>query len=167
MRTITRNVYSFNELTTQAKQKAIDYYMEHCRPSDNWWEDTYYDARETAQIKIEGFSIDRDRHINIRPLDFDSAYTSAQKVISEHGESCATYSIAKRFLSDLEELERRGDNELEIEQLGDDYFEAIGNEYLLMLEREYEDITSEEYISEFFEGNDYEFYEDGSRYRLK
>jgi hypothetical protein len=165
MRTITQNVYSFNELTTQAKQKAVDHYLEYGMPSDNWWSDTYYDARETAHIKIEGFSIDRDRHINIRPLDFDSAYTSAQKIISEHGESCTTYSIAKNFLSDLEQLQRQTDNEQEIEELEDNYFEAIGNEYLLMLEREFEEITSEEYIAEYFESHAREFFEDGTIYK--
>ena len=165
MRTITRNVYTYKELTAQAKKKAIEYFMEHGPAADFWWTDIYEDAKETANLIIDGFDLNHGRSINVRPLEFQDAESSAKKVLKQHGESCETYQIAKTFLEEYDaiDMEYEGDEE-RVEELCDDYFEKIGNAYLRMLEREYDDITSEDYAIDYMENNNYEFYADGTRY---
>ena len=166
MRTITQNIYQFSELSPKAQQKAIDLFLEKSGPiTDIWWKNIYDDALETADLKIRGFEIDL-RSINC--YFTTDAKSSALRVISEHGETCTTYSIAKNFLSELAALELQEDTaltEVKLQELEDDYIDALSNEYLNILEREYEDLQSDDAIIEHFDSNDWEFYEDGRRYK--
>lgn len=166
MRTITQNIYQFSELSPKAQQKAIDLFLEKSGPiTDIWWKNIYDDALETADLKIRGFEIDL-RSINC--YFTTDAKSSALRVISEHGKDCTTYSIAKNFLSELAALELQEDTaltEVKLQELEDDYIDALSNEYLNILEREYEDLQSDDAIIEHFDSNDWEFYEDGRRYK--
>lgn len=163
MRTIQTNIYKFSELSETAKAKAIenlydinlDYY---------WWQWTYDDA-ENIGLKITSFDLDRNRHADgkflLNPVDV------AKKILSEHGETCDTYKTAKTFLTDLEGIKARyndednWDEQEEIECLEDEFLENLLEDYALMLEREYEYLTSEEVIIQTIEANEYEFTEDG------
>ena len=166
MRTITQNIYQFSELQPKAQQKAIDLFLEKSGPiTDIWWKNIYDDALETADLKIRGFEIDL-RSINC--YFTTDAESSAIRVISEHGETCTTYSIANNFLSELRALELQEDTaltEVRLQELKDNYMEALSNEYLNILEREYEYLSSSEYAAEFMTENDWEFFEDGRRYK--
>ena len=166
MRTITQNIYQFSELSPKAQEKAIDLFLEKSEPiNDIWWKNIYDDALETADLKITGFEIDI-RSINTQFTT--DAKSSASRVISEHGKETTTYSIAKNFLSELRALELQEDTaltEVKLQELEDDYIEALSKEYLNILEREYEDLQSDDAIIEYFDNNNWEFYEDGRRYR--
>ena len=166
MRTITQSIYTFQELTPKVQQKVL---------SDNrgilveydWWQDTITeDAKGTAELDITGFDFGPRSFINSKFSTY--AKSSALRVISEHGKSCTTYSIAKNFLSELDALELQEDTaltEVKLQELEDDYIEALSNEYLNILKREYEDLQSDDAIIEHFDSNGWEFYEDGRRYR--
>jgi hypothetical protein len=169
MRTITQNICTFEELNPKVQSKVLDdnrdILLQH-----NWWRrDTVSDdARNTAELRIICFDFHPQRHIE---ADFVSnAKSSALRVISEHGNTCATYHIARKFLSDLESLERKEDTaqtEAEIEELEGDYLEALSEAYLQILEQEGQDLMSDEAIAEHMSNNNYEFLEDGTRYRSK
>jgi len=161
MRTITQNIYTFQELTPKVQEKVL-YNNNDILVTQDWWTDTITeDAKGTAELDIQGFEVYRD----IAARFTTNAKSSALSVISEHGESCATYSIAKKFLSDLEQLERKEDAEEDIEKLEDTYLKMISNQYLGILEREYNDLQSDEAIIDHFDNNNWEFYEDGRRYK--
>jgi hypothetical protein len=164
MRTITQNIYTFQELTPKVQEKVL-YNNSDILVTRDWWTDTITeDAKGTAELDIQGFEVYRD----IAARFTINAKSSALRVVSEHGESCATYSIAKKFLSDLEQLERKEDTsetEIELEELGDTYLKMISNQYLGILEREYNDLQSDEAIIDHFDNNNWEFYEDGRRYK--
>ena len=166
MRTITQNIYQFSELSPKAQEKAIDLFLEKSEPiNDIWWKNIYDDALETADLKITGFEIDI---CYIHCYFTTDAKSSASRVISEHGETCTTYSIAKNFLSELDELELQEDTaltEVRLQELEDNYIEALSNEYLNILEREYEYLSSQEYAVDFMTDNDWEFFENGDRYQ--
>lgn len=161
MRTITQNIYTFQELTPKVQEKVL-YNNNDILVTQDWWTDTITeDAKGTAELDIQGFEIYRDIHARFTT----NAKSSALRVVSEHGESCATYSIAKKFLSDLEQLERKEDAEEDIEKLEDTYLKMISNQYLGILEREYNELQSDEAIIDHFDNNNWEFYEDGRRYK--
>ena len=166
MRTITQNIYTFAELTPKAQEKAIDFFLEKQGPeTDIWWKNIYDDALETADLKITGFEIDI-RYIHC--YFTTDAKSSASRVISEHGKETTTYSIAKNFLSELRAPELQEDTaltEVRLQELKDNYMEALSNEYLNILEREYDYLSSQEYAVDFMTDNDWEFFENGERYK--
>lgn len=164
MRTITQNIYQFSELSPKVQEKVLTD-NDDILITQDWWVDAITeDARNTAKLNITGFEIYR----NIEAEFTTNAKSSALSVISEHGETCTTYSIAKNFLSELAALELQEDTaltEIRLQELEDDYIEALSKEYLNILEREYEDLQSDDAIIEHFDSNNWEFYEDGRRYR--
>jgi hypothetical protein len=166
MRTITQNICTFEELNPKVQTKVLDDNRDILLQFD-WWRNTVSeDARNTAELRIICFGFHPHRYIEAGFVS--NAKSSALRVISEHGNTCPTYSIAKKFLSDLESLERKEDTaqtEAEIEELEGDYLEALSNEYLNILEQEEQDLMSDSALFEHFDNNNWEFYEDGRRYR--
>ena len=77
MKNITTTLYSYDELSEDAKDKAIEE-MYDINVNHDWWEFTYDDA-ETIGLKITGFDIDRGSYCS---GDFiNSAYSVAKSII--------------------------------------------------------------------------------------
>jgi len=170
MRTIETKVYTFDELSEQAKQKAIESFYD-INVDYEWWEFIYEDAANIG-LKIDSFGLDRNLHAS-GGLTL-SALEVAQNTISEHGETCETHKLAQDFLhehapifSDYmnEESENYESKELEddLMHLEDEFTKDLLNEYASMLQKEFEYLTSEEAIIETIEANGYEFTEDGQQ----
>lgn len=170
--TTTRTIYTFDELSDEAKEKALEAYRD-INVSFDWWEFTYMDA-ETIGLKIDGFDLDRRRHATGKFIE--SAFDCASKIIKEHGEACETYKSAKVFLSDWTELvakysdginmeEVYEDNEYEFDKEADEleteFLKSILEDYSIMLQNEYEYLYSDEAVQETIEANEYEFTEEG------
>jgi hypothetical protein len=115
-------------------------------------------------MSIEEFNLDYSYIV----CEFNTgAKDTAHTVIKNHGESCASYTIASNFLSALSSLESQPDDERTdtlVAGLEEDFMEDMGNYYLNMLKSEYENCTSDEYVTEMLEANEYEFLENGDRY---
>lgn len=168
--TIETTCYKFEELTEQAKEKAINDNYDF-NVSYDWWEFVYEDAA-TIGIKITGFDLGRRRDISGELKD--GMKTVCEKIISEHGETCDTYKTAKEYLNRLipltvaltliEDYDKSMEIESEIEELETEFTKAILNDYWKMLESEYDYLTSSEAIAESLISNDYDFEEDGSRF---
>lgn len=60
MKTKTYNVYTFEELNDEQKEKAI-MNLSDINVNHDWWEYMYSDA-ETIGLRITGFDLDRSRH---------------------------------------------------------------------------------------------------------
>ena len=163
MRTVSTNLYSINELSDSVKAKVLDKYRYEF--SDWYYQDITYDAHESSHMSIDEFNLDHSYIV----CEFNtSAEDTAHTVIKNHGESCASYTIASNFLSALSSLESQPDDERTdalVAGLEEDFMEDMGMYYLNMLESEYDNCTSDEYITEMLEVNGYEFTEDGNRYR--
>lgn len=162
--TVTRNLYTFDELSEDAKQKAIDNNRE-MNVGDEWWECTYEDAH-TIGLKITGFDLDRNRHAT---GEFTlSACEVAQNIFNNHGEQCTTFETAKEFMEDwqpvFDKYMETEDVELEPEliRLEDEFLQSLLGDYSIILQNECEYLQSDEAITErLSDGELFEFTEDG------
>lgn len=174
MRTIRIKLYKFNELSEDAKQKALEACAYYNVDTD-WYQYTYEDA-ESIGLKITGFDIDR-KHITGERVDSFSEI--AELIIKNHGKDCGTYKLADEFLNEWTKLVANHsdgisinkvaeDKEAEFDELADDlekyYTNSLLEEYLIILSHEYEHLTSKEAIIETIEANEYEFTQDGKPY---
>jgi len=60
MKTISINLYSFNELSSEAQNKALSKYVT-INVEHDWYDSTYEDAEQVG-LKITGFDLDRNKH---------------------------------------------------------------------------------------------------------
>jgi hypothetical protein len=188
MKTVKINLYKFEELSEEAKEKAIENNLDINTEFD-WWQFIYEDALN-VDLKINGFNCYR------RSIDIDFIYNSkdtAESILKNHGEKTETYILAKKFLSEYEEAEKneekyselyenidpqneeeeeqelnfsdlRDEAEEKMEDLSDEFLKELGEEYLQMLRNEYDYKTSEEAIKETLIINEYDFTENGEIY---
>jgi hypothetical protein len=184
MRTEEIKIYKFEELSDEAKEKAIEDFRDGNLDYD-WWDNTYEDARN-VDLKITGFDTGRGNRINIE--FYGLAKDTAESILKEHGESTETYKLAKEFIKTnnflqntievyielLEETELEDEQERytenlefhedEMEELSDEFLKDLGEEYLSMLKNEVEYLQSDEAIIETIEANEYEFLQNGEMY---
>jgi hypothetical protein len=169
MNTRTINTYSFNELSEQAKKKALEIFYD-INVNYEWWENIYYDAKIIG-LDITGFDIDRGAKVDFGFIHSHSHV--AQNIMNEHGEGTDTHAAAKQFFTINEQLNERyearkeqaidyNDEELcrieaDIEQNVDDFKDNLEHCYLKMLREEYNYLMSDEAIIDSIEANDYEF----------
>ena len=166
MKTITQNIYKFNELSDDAKQKAIQQYAD-IQVDYDWWDFILDDAKRYG-LKISEFDTYR-RNIDISYED--DPQDVAMAILKDWGEGTGLYNLAEYYLGSYNELAavyNEEDDELsdtdDIIALNDEFLQRLGEEFLSMLISEYEWRTSDESIAECIEANDFEFYENGTRY---
>jgi len=171
MRTIRTKVYSFNELSNEAQQTAINN-MSDINVNHDWWTSTYEDA-ENIGLKITSFNLDRNRNAT---GEFSlSACEVAQNVFNEHGEDCETYKTAQKFIEVWqpvfddymnENSENYESQELEntLQEMESDFLNSILEDYSILLQNESEYLQSDEAIKETILANDYEFTKDGNQF---
>lgn len=146
MRTMTKNIYKFDELPEKIQDKAIenerDINVDH-----DWWDWIYEDA-ETIGLKIEGFDLGRGNDIDGRLTDIPP--NVIDRILKDHGKDCETYKVAERYqeLFRVDHARRRVLNEAywdELDsQLEHDFQRELLECYLTMLNEEYDYQTSEE-----------------------
>jgi hypothetical protein len=173
--TVTREIYTFEELSEEAKEKAIEK-LSNINLDYEWWESEYEDAANIG-LKLTTFELERNKHAEGFFL-FNSATKVADKIMSEHGNECATYKTAFNFLNERDTLVRKfsdgvnfdvvaeeNDYEFdrEADELEEQFLEDILSDYADILQKQYEYLYSEEAIKETIEANEYEFTEDGEQ----
>ena len=171
MRTVRTKIYKFNELSNEAKQKAIEKY----RNTDYGdyqiaWDNTKEDAHEIG-LKITELS----EYKNNKGEFLFSAAEIAQNIFNNHGKMCETYKTAEKFISEWQPIfnnymdEKHEDyesNESEntLQELEDYFLHSLLEDYRSMYFNDIEHQNSDEYISETIEVNDYEFMADGKMF---
>jgi len=175
MKIVEVKIYSFNELSKEAQQKAIEKFR-YYQVEDNWWECTYDDAAEIG-LKITSFDLDRNKHAK---GEFTKSFFDVIDAIkTNHGESCETYKLAIGYETTYNNLVHTHSDGIstevvseENEQSFDECADELESEFLNdllecyadMLQEESEYLVSDECVTEFIESNDYEFTEEGNRY---
>jgi len=142
--TTTHTVYKFDELSDEAKQKALEN-LAYTNVDFDWWDSVYYDAEQIG-LELQGFDTYR-REIDGR-LTQDLPDV-CKAIMAEHGDSTETYQLAVKW-----QHKHGEDNE-------EAFLKELLQEYLSILTKEYDYLTSEEAIVETIEANEYEFYKDG------
>ena len=149
METRSYQVYKFNELPDDIKQKAIQNLYD-INVTHDWWEFTYEDAARIG-LEITEFDTDRANHINGN-LTL-SVRDSIRAIWDQHGLTCGTSRAASSWWY----LLAKGHDRDTEEELNDDYKRDMLGEYLSILRQEYEWLTSDRQIIETIEANDYDF----------
>lgn len=170
--TTTTTLYTFDELSPEAKYKAV-LQLWDINVEFNWW-DSLYDDAENIGLKITEFDLYQYRHARGEWLE--SPERAAELILEKHGNTCETYQTAKQFLADRDALVAKysdgihldivhEDNEYEFDQECDeleaDFLKSLLEDYYILLQEEYEYLTSEEAIIETIQAYEYEFTEDG------
>lgn len=169
MRIIETKAYKFDELSDDAKQKAIENFYD-INVDHEWWEFTLDDAKSIG-LKITSFDLDRNKHAK---GNFTlSATEVAANIIRDHGDMCETYKTAQNFLDEYnpvfsDYLDENSDNyesresEEKMQEIEDEFLSSLLEDYANILQKEFEHLTSKEAIVETINANDYEFTEDGN-----
>ena len=172
MQTLTKTItaYKYEELTEEAKEKALDKFYD-INVDHEWWDCTYEDAAN-AGLKIKEFDIGRGSYCKAEFTE-DACFT-AHKIIDDHGKDCETYKTSIDFLKERDEIvntaekDENGDfvDEYELDQKLNDieevFLKSISEDYRIMLSKEYDYLTSKEAIEETIKANEYDFTEDGT-----
>ena len=171
MRIRETKVYPFDELSEDAKEKAI----EQCaffNVDYEWWNCIFEDA---AQVKLKLTEFDLDGGSYCRGNFIEYAKDTADAIIDQHGACCPTHETATEFIEDSAKLyikypfspDADGEDvneynrEQEQEDLDGEFLKSILEDYRIILQKEYEYLTSETMIIETIKANEYEFTEDG------
>ena len=172
MKTKTYNVYTFDELTDEQKEKAIEN-LRNINVDYDWWDATYYDASEIG-LQLESFDLDRNRHATGKFID--GVENVARLIIENYGATCETYKIAVAYQHDRDALVSKlsdgkntyvvtEENEIEFDEqcdeLDESFLKDLLEDYSINLQNEYKYRMSDESIIETIQANEYEFTENG------
>jgi len=175
MRAIEVKLYEFEELSAEAKEKAIEK-NRTINVDFDWWDCTCESMKEVG-VKIDSFDI---YYRTISIIIEDSEHT-ASKTIENFGEGMEIVKISKQFIKDRDALIKRlgegndiagysvkeefiDEYDEEIEYLEEEYRKEMAEEILTWLRDEYEFLQTDESVIESLISNDYEFTEDGTMY---
>ena len=179
MREMTTMVYSFNELSDDAKKRALNAFRD-INVEFDWW-DGAYDTIRTAG-RLLGLDIDRihfDTYLYcIFNADYEYVRGAVKAIQAEFPHATDLHDVARK-LQDLQRrhfyslscavTEGRSMNYYRCFRFGEDYeCEDLGDiiddfaywAWILLCD-EYEWLTSDEAVKEAIEANEYEFDEDG------
>lgn len=152
------SVYSFDELSDDAKQVAIEQFYSINIERD-WWNIMFEDAANIG-IRITEFDISRGSYCH---GEIDNPEHTARLILKGHGKECETYKTAKAYLDSIPRNENAtGDDYKDIDN---EFRLSILEDYRIMLQKDYEYQTSAEAITETIECNEYEFTVDGKLYQ--
>lgn len=164
-------VYPFDELSDEAREKAIEK-LSDINLFDDWYQVTYEDAEQVG-LKLTGFDIGRGNYCKGEFIE--SAKDTAERIIHNHGQDCETYKTAIEFNEDSAklymkypvEMDKDGfdnneeERDEEQEETDAEFLKAILEDYRIILQKEYEHLASETTIIETIKANEYEFTADG------
>jgi len=170
-RIIRTKVYQFNELSNEAKEKAISR-LSDINVSYDWWMGTYEDAAMIG-LKITSFDLDRNRHAKGEFVM--AANEVAQNILTNHGEMCETYKTAASFMEDWQpvfnnymdenhEDYESNESEGKLQDIEDEFLNSLLEDYSIMLQNECEYLQTDKAIQEAIEANEYEFTKEGNRF---
>ena len=179
MREMTTMVYSFNELSEAAKERALNAFRD-INVEFNWWEDSYNAIRTVGKLlglDIDRINFDADLYC-IFNADYEYVRGAAKAVKAEFPQNTDLHKIAR----ELQALQKRhfyslsctvtkgrSMNRYECFRFGEDYeCEELGDIIddfahwaRILLRDEYEWLTSDEAVKETIIINEYEFTEGG------
>ena len=171
MRIKETKVYPFDELSDEAKEKAVERLCD-INVDYEWWDFTYDDA-ETVKLKLTEFDLGSGSYCRGDFIEY--AKDTADAIIENHSENCETRQTAEEFIVDSAKLCIKypfspavdGDDVNETDRtreqgdVNDDFLKSILEDYRIILQKEYEYLTSEDAIIEMIKANEYEFTADG------
>ena len=179
MREMTTMVYSFNELSDDAKERALNEFR-YIDVDGGWWEDSYDTIR--AAGKLLGLDIDRIYFDTDLYCTFDASYEYARGAVKAVKAEFPQNTDLHKIASELQALQKRHfyslscavtkgrtTNRYSCFRFGEDYeckdlgdiIDDFAHWAQILLRDEYKYLTSDEAVKETIEANEYEFTEGG------
>jgi hypothetical protein len=173
-RSVTFKVFKFEELSDEAKERAIEQFR-YMNVDYGWW-NCVYEMAEEIGFTITEFDLDSPNlwrpqikgELNVTLLE---SFKLIRKNLSRNSE---LYKISKDYVRDFIKAYREmkaNDEELTVEDFIDEardleceYKKAILEEFLSILRKEYDYQTSDEAIKEILVDGENEFYQNGTKY---
>lgn len=152
--TISTDVYTFDELSDQAKKNVLNKYWD-INVDHTWWDFIYEDAKAIG-FNITGFSLDSGTYCNGHFKT--SAVDTAELILANHGEPCDTFKVAVEFKNKVFFTKDTDQKNI------DDFENKLRGCYLDMLRREYDYLISEKAIINYVTANEWEFTKDGNKF---
>lgn len=153
MKIKTIQLYTFDELSKEAKQKALESLYDINVDYDNW----YYCEPDFQIIDLKSFDLYR-REIEI---DFrESAEDTARTILEEYGNKTDEYALSKAFIKEFESCTEDGYCD-DCDEHRAEYKNDLAQCYLSNLQKQYDYLTSDEAIIETITANEYYFTGDG------
>ena len=162
MKTIETKVYTFDELSDEAKERALNWMLTVSYDDDYHVTDLCEDAKNIGLniIQLDDYKSNKGAFIT-------SALSCANSIVAEHGDTCETYKTAKNFLKEVAAIEYPEDSE-DSEDLREaqdnEFLHTLLEDYRIMLNKENEYRSSREYLTDNILANEYTFTEDGKRF---
>ena len=144
MKTITINLFPYEELSAEAKKVALNRFQD-INVMDRWWENVYEDAANVG-IRITSFNERYWPEIEC----IQSFLDTANEIIENHGVYTDTYQSARDFLTGL--------------NTKNDFYIRLRTDYSKILMSEYDYLTSDSAIEQTIVANEYHFTEKGEYY---
>jgi hypothetical protein len=165
-KTITRTLYTFDELSNPAKEKAREWMREFVGGNYDWADFIECDAKSVG-LEIKGWNLDRGAYCNLSMTERPDRV--CELIMDNHGEGCDTRNAAMEYRAQCTsialDLEAGRIDQYEAEDLEDankaEFRNNLASCYLDLLRREWEYRMSNEAIDENITANEYEFTEDG------
>ena len=166
MRTIEINVYKFEELDKQTKEKVINNYR-YINVEDTFWYDFIQDEFNRLGLEIRSCDLDRGSFAEIHIEDFED---TSNNIIDEFGDNVPIQQTAKNYIDEYNKIQANfkedEDIERELEILDEKYQREYSVDILSYLREEYDYQISDEAIIETIEANDYNFTWNGEIFKL-
>jgi hypothetical protein len=157
MRTINIDVYEYDELSEDAKEKAREWCADWIGDYD-WWNFVYDNAKQIG-LNIESF--DLYRHEIDGKLTVD-AVECAENIKREHGEKSETYKTAHAFLKEYALIPNS--NEDKQDEAVEEFERSLLEDYRGILQKEWDAMFETENLEETIRLNEYTFTSDGKRF---
>ena len=179
MREITVKAYKFNELSDDAKKRALNAFRD-INVEYDWWDGAYYIIRTAGELLgLEIGDIHFDAYLYcIFDADYEYARGAAKAIQAEFPRATDLHDVARK-LQDLQKrhfyslscavTEGRSMNRYECFRFCEDYeckdlgdiIDDFAHWARVLLRDEYKYLTSDEAVKETIEANEYEFTEAG------
>ena len=161
MKILEFKVFTFDELSDKAKERAREWYR-GAGLDYEWWDSTYDDAAQIG-LRITSFGLDRNRFAT---GEFTKdAQTVCDLILANHGVSCETHKTALKFKNDFNDLKSPSeDYDDKFGELKEEFEKSLLEDYSIILQKEYEYLYSNESVDENIKANEYTFLESGKRF---
>lgn len=162
MRTIRTKVYKFEELSEQAQQKAIEWYISG-NDLSCVWRDIKEDAKQIG-LKIISLSDHKENEGEFML----SANEVAANIFNEHGGDCDTYITAQEFMEEwqpvFDEYMQTEEGEDKLMEIENEFLKSLLEDYRIMYNKDIEFQNSDEAVEDTIIANEYEFTVEGNRF---
>lgn len=164
MRKVTVKVYQYDELNDKAKERARGWFLQG-RDNRDAFDNIVEDAKQVGLLITELYQHRANEGgFEVGPMD------TIDRILANHGDICETYKTATRYKERLGYFSEDDDDETSVEyenyqNAKREFLHDLLEDYRVMCDKEVEYQQSEEYVSEMMKANEYEFTEDGRRFR--